>query len=768
MFTRAGIPIFRCQLALGVLLMLIPPTLAAQTHRTMHGVVREAATGAPLPGVLVSGDYHSVVTNAGGRFSLMVHEESEVVRFRRLGYVSAQVTVETFTGEIALETQPVLLDRIVAEAERSGEIAAGTALAVTHAGHETFQSRPSTSVAGSLATLEGVSVVGTGAWGSRATLRGLGGERIAVMIDGNRLNRACTFGMDQGLATIDPMTIERVEILTGPGSTLYGSGNLGGVINVVTRRGTGERPLSGEVRSGASSGVPGGTVGGSLWLQKRAWDVSASLDAASFGDYQTAAGEVQGSGFRQASGDLKLGWSPRVDHRFLAQGQRYSARDIGWPGMSGHDMSIPEEDRYSLSLDYGWQRGRGTLDAVSGRAYQQRLDHHMVMRMQSQGHTGAPGGDAQAREGSDPATAAMVTLPALAVTDARSYSTTRGARLQARLLPATVAHVDAGFEATQWIAEATRWTETDAAMGEPHRVVLRTWPGVRIVDLGAFAQAQARIAPPLTLSAGARVDHVRRSAEDVATTTEWIGTGNVGARAWLGAGFSLRTTAGMGYRIPDPTELFGLALRPDGYLYRGNPDLSTETNRNVEVSLGYDARRVNTSVTAFRNDLHDLIGPRVVHGESVGGQPVRTYDNIATARLDGFSGSARWMASGALDLGGTATYVRGVDRATGDPLPQMPPLQGSASARIRPGMGIDWLEIESHAASRQTRVAGAIGEGETPAYAIFGTRAGFDVAGGQVVLGVENLFDRFYRNHLDNPGIHQPGRNFFIRATRAF
>src|SRR5690606_13611402 len=109
----------------------------------------------------------------------------------------------------------------------AGEIAAGTALAVATASRADLDASAATSVAGALRELEGVAVAGTGAWGSRAVLRGLGGERLAVMIDGSRVSRACTFGMDQGLATVDPATVERVEILSGPGSTLYGSGSIG-------------------------------------------------------------------------------------------------------------------------------------------------------------------------------------------------------------------------------------------------------------------------------------------------------------------------------------------------------------------------------------------------------------------------------------------------------------------------------------------------------------------------------------------------------------
>jgi len=726
-----------------LLFVFLPQHVAAQEGH-VQGVVREATTGRAVAGVHVTADGREAFTDATGAFTLRA-EARDTLQLHRIGYRSERVPVSGFSGVVLLETLPTLLDRVSVQGE-AGEIALGTALAIATADRADLDASAATSVAAALRDLEGVAVAGTGAWGSRAVLRGLGGERVAVLIDGSRVSRACTFGMDQGLATVDPATVERVEILSGPGSTLYGSGSIGGVINVVTRRGAAERPVSGEVRAGASSGVPGGSLGGSLWMRGSAWDADVSIDAASYDDYRTARATVDGSSFRHATSDVKLGWAPAQGHRLQLQGQLYGARDIGWPGMPGHDMSIPEEDRYTIALDYGWQRGDALVDALSARAYRQRLDHHMIMRMQMSGTMGTM----------------------TSVTDASSYSTTSGARVQARLAPVRTAHIDIGMEATEWAAEATRWTETTAGMGEPDRLTLHTWPGVRLLDVGAFTQGELRLGTALTLSAGARVDHVRRRADDTETHTEWVGTGNVGARAQLGGGFSARTTFGLGYRNPDPTELFGLATRPDGFLYRGNADLRTETNRNVELSLAYDRSGRGASVTAFRNSLHDLIAAVLVPGETVGGRPVRSYENVARARIEGVSGSAYVNVAPQLRFDGSATWTRGSRRPDDEPLAQVPPLQGTLNARLTPGRLVDWIEVGGYGAAEQSRVDTTVGERVTPAWATMHVRTAFAIAGSSITIGVENVLDQYYRSHIDNPGVHQPGRNFFVRVTRAF
>jgi len=740
-------------LRLAILLVCLPFAQAAGAQESLlvDAVVRDASTAAPLAGVQVAAGSRGTLTDAAGRFRLTVDDGAATLTLQRIGYEAARIEAAALAaaGEILLAARPVLLDGLVVEGGRANQLAVGTALTVASVEGDALVSRGAATVAESLAGMEGVSVSRPGAWGAKATLRGLGGERLAVMVDGNRMNRACAMGMDQGLATLDPATIERVEVLSGPGSTLYGSGNVGGVINVVTRRGTGGTSSSGEVRAGASSAVPGGTVGATLGVDRGSWDATASLDGAVYSDYRTPAGTVAGTGFRQATADVKLGVEPAVGHRIQVQGQAFEGRDIGWPGAPGHEMSIPEQRRRFLSVDHGWQRGRGMLDALSARAFVQHLDHHMAMQMDGAHHGhGHDDGHAQ------------VTL-----TDAFSSSTTSGGRLQGRLLPTAASHLDLGVEVTRWAAEGTRWSGVD---GEGERASLRTWPDVRITDTGLFAQGELRATERVALTAGARLDRVTRTSEAVDGGTEWVRTGNVGLRAELGHGLSFRGGLGVGYRIPDPTELFGLAPRPDGNLYRGNPELATETNRNVEGTLGYRRGALDASVTGFRNDLRDLISPVAADGETVAGRPVLIYRNLTRGLLTGATARLGWTPDLPVEVRATATHTRGVDRETGDALPQIPPLEGSVTLRAEPSTAPAWVEVEGRGATAQDRTAPGAAEVATPAWGVVDLRTGVQLRGTALTLGVANLLDASYRAHLDPRDVYRPGRNVFLRATHRF
>lgn len=733
---------------LGALMLCFPLSVVAQ-RATIRTVVSDGRTHVPLAGVAVTGPSLAVFTDAQGRLTIDVASDTATITLRRAGYRTRQLHAASVGTAIALEPAPTLLSAITVEATALNTLAAGTTLPVGAVTRSQIDASASPALAEAMKGIEGINVQRPGAWGGKAFVRGLGGERVAVLIDGQRVNRACTFGMDQGLASIDPATVERIEVLSGPGSTLYGSGNVGGVINVVTRRAPVDRPSGSEVRAATSAAVPGGSLGASYFARARNADLSLSADGASFGDYRAPTGRVGQSGLRTLSLDGKLGWQPVVAQRISMQGTVYEGRDIGYPGSSG--ATIPRESRYEGALEWGAQLSRGRLDAVSARVFAQRLEHDMSMRMQMK----------------------MNGMPVTQVTDARSHSLTSGARAQLRLLPASTMRVDVGAEAVEWRAEATRVTQR-VTVPAAVPTVLHTWPNARILDAGAFSQGEWRANRRITVAAGGRVDRITKHAEGWSSDGEWIGTGNLGAVVVLGGGFRTRASHGLGYRVPDPTESFGVALRPDGYVYRGTPDLRTEIARNSEIGLLLDRHVVSgalaLSMTAFQNLLRDLIAPVLVPGEFISGRPVRAYANVARARMQGLTGSASIATHTGQRLSITGQRLIGTNEVNDRPLALVPPAEAMLTAHLTRGWRAvhPWVEGSWRVVAGQTRVASAAGEAATPGFGTLDLRSGFTVAGVRTTVGVENVFDRAFREHVDPGVILRPGRNAFVRIVRSF
>lgn len=742
---RGGAGLRSALLAGALHLALLVPAGNAQQPATLSATVVDAATGRPVAAAAVSAGRAFVLTAPDGAFALSVTQGVTQVTVRRMGYADAVLDVASWPSVVRLEPSPYLLESLAVEVRRGEALAAGTALAVSAVDRQALEAVAGTSLAEALRVAEGVQDSRVGSWGSRPVIRGLSGERVAILIDGNRVNRACTFGMDQGLASVDPALVERVEIVSGPGTALYGSGNVGGVINVVTRRpGTGVG-TSGEVRLGASTAVPGGTAGATLRTGGAKHGLSAAVEGSTYGDYRAPAGKVTGSSFRQLTADAKADLRPSTAHLLSLKAQLYEGRDIGWPMMKG--AAIPSETRTSLSADYGWQLGRGALDGLTFRAYRQKLDHHMTVDAVMQGPMG--------------------TMTSKA--DATSFSTTSGGRAQLRLLPSRRLQADVGAEVTRWFADGTRWTQTASGSMPPAENTFRTWPGVSITDVGGFAQAELRLTGAVAASAGARVDRVSRDAEGEPASAETVLTGNAGLSADLGRGFGARATVGLGYRTPDPMELYGLALKPDGFVYRGTPDLATERSLSAEASLGWTGHRASASLTGFRNRLEDMVSLRLAPGEKVAGRPVREYVTLGKALLRGVSATAQSELGWGLGMRAGVAYTHADDEDADAPLAAIPPLTVDAALRRSfTTTALRWVELEVLGADRQERVSTAAGERPTPGYAVLNARFGLEAAGATVTAGVENILDKEYRAHLDPVTLYRPARNVFVKVSRSF
>ncbi|MBW7933490.1 MAG: TonB-dependent receptor plug domain-containing protein, partial [Gemmatimonadaceae bacterium] len=411
------------------------PVVSLAQQSATPAVVADVHSRVPLAGVVLEGAGLHLHSDANGRLSIPVADGAQLI-LRRAGYRPLALRDAAPGDTIFLTPEPTLLNTVTVESPAvRNMLATGTTQPVGSVSRTQLDAVAAPSLADALKGIEGINVQRPGAWGSKAFVRGLGGERVAVLIDGQRVNRACTFGMDQGLATVDPATVERVELLSGPGSTLYGSGNVGGVINVVTRPVSPSARRGGEVRAATSSAVPGASAGATVSTGGRQADVVFSADVASYGDYRAPTGTVNESGLRTLSLDAKAGIQPTAATRLSLQGAAYEGRDIGYPGSMG--ATIPRESRYSGAVEWGAQLSRGVLDAVSARVFAQRLEHDMSVQMAMM----------------------MNNMKVTQVTDARSHSLTSGVRTQLRLVPASASSVDVGMEAVEWRAEATRVTQ---------------------------------------------------------------------------------------------------------------------------------------------------------------------------------------------------------------------------------------------------------------------------------------------------------------------
>lgn len=614
-----------------------------------------------------------------------------------------------------------------------------------------LRARQISTLGAALRTVPGFTVAQTGGPGTLTSLFPRGGESddTLVLVDGVRAN---SFGGGLDLSQVPLENVERVEIVRGPQSALYGSDAIGGVVHVITRLG-GAPSADGRVEIGSrdTRRAVGSTIGeAGSWRWQAGGDY---FEDEGFTGQAPASGEVvSNDNARERQASVGLGWRHRSGTD-LTGTFRYVDTDRGAPGAYGSDPAdrFPGVDRLARGVTYRRSAGVTLLQPWFGPASRVRQRVELDVSDYDLGFTDAFG---------------------------RSDSGT--ARTHLRVQTDGVLNAALGASGgVEWISEEASSTFITAASG--------TVPVDRGI-IGTFGEVRWTGHPRLTLTGGVRAEHIRRDAlagdpfafqprPDFPADTvvsvnpkiagSWLLTSQLpgsGAEQWT----RLRASAGTGIRPPDALEI----------AFTDNPGLKPERSRSAEVGVTQALRAgaIQIDVAAFFNDYDDLI---IAVGRFDNASAFRT-DNISNARSRGVELSGAWRPSAGVDVRASYTFlsteVRAVDSAdgeapppyhVGDPLLRRPRHQGAVDARWAKGRMNAFGEVLFRGGTLDAEPAfGPTGGLYTnPGYGVTNVGASFRVTRGLDIYGrVTNLFDRAYEEVLGYPA---PGRLAFIGVRLA-
>ena len=413
-------------------------------------------------------------------------------------------------------------------------------------------------------------------------IRGSSSSGTLVLIDGVRIGSA-TLGQTD-LAAISLAQVERIEILRGPGSSLYGADAIGGVVNIVTRRGDGAPYLHGNVAGGNhASGEGYVAVSGSdqgfdyaLGLSGETTDgVSAVRPGDQFGIYNP-----DDDGFTRYGLSLAGGYSWRKGQRI---GLSYSASRL----RSQFDSAEypPPNFLPDPSPDF---RNRMTTQLTT-LEYQGLLSGEWTNLLRASYQTD------QVDSGANVIS---------------TYNTTRRQFTAQTTWTPSAQHQLVG--AIDYLDESITSSDYSAPS--------RDNTGLIVGYTGRFGAQK--------LQADLRWDH--NSAYDNQTT------GKLGWGMDLAEGWSVRAVAGTAFRAPTFNDLYF-----PGY---GVPTLQPERSRSVEAGVDYKAAMTSVAATAYYNKVSDLIGYQPDPNQCPPGFPFGCAGNTARAVLQGITiqGLQQW------------------------------------------------------------------------------------------------------------------------------
>lgn len=745
---------------------------------TIRGVLTDAERGIPVSGAMVrlqelgrmelshgDGSFHFERLRPG-RYTVVVE---------RIGYAVARAVVELRAGEtvslpLSLRPSAITLQGIVVTGmgRARGVDEAYRPSAVLHGAE--LERNLSSSLALTLRHEPGIAVRTFGPAPAQPVIRGMSGDRVLVLEDGQRTGDLSSTGPDHAVG-IDPITATRIEVVRGPAGLLYGSNALGGVINVIREevprtlpdRVTGTASAQGE---SVNRGLSGGLTATAPVLDRFALRVEAS--GRTSGDVRTPLGRLRDSDVLGVNAALGLGWIP--EWGFAGVSLRQYTLDHGVPGQfqgelipGAHPGGVEAETvRRVLRVEAGHLQGLGPFSAVEADANLVHYTHDEVE--------------------------ARLPLP--------DGSTRRvvGTRFDQLMVSGRAVgrhvHEAPALRIEGALGVSGSWRDIQAG---------GRFPGLRSgaeTNLAVHAFEEAAVGR-LRLQAGLRVDWTWIEPASTRPIEGGSGPIPVNARSFSDLSGSLATlwelrpgwTVGAGvaraFRTPSIKELFSDGPHLADFSYDiGNPALDSETGLGLDLFVRVSRAEVRGEATVFRNALRNYI-----HHVPTGALDPRfrrfpVFEaRGADALFEGADGRVQWEFVPSVVLDGSVSWVRATRRSDGDPLPAIPPLMANGALRWEtPSF---FLEGGVEVQGRQSRVPSPIPDPANPGEWILPERptagstlvnlgAGWNWRMGwgdhSLLLQLRNAGDRVRRDHLSRVKevAPEPGRNLLLTYRVSF
>lgn len=722
----------------------------------MRGVVVDSAGGVPIPAAhvrLVEGRRTDLSHEDGafefegipaGKYTLIV---------QRVGYRPRTMMVEVTGGKVttmrvaleaaALQLAPTLVTASVDE--RSGREVLSATSVVSGAA---LDRQSAGTVAAILQNQPGVSVTSLGPVTARPVIRGLGGDRILMLEDGQRSGDLSALSGDHAVA-IEPVTARQIEVVRGPMSLLYGSSALGGVVNVVREEIPASRPdqAHGAVTLEGASVSRGTTVGGYSSTRVGPLAVRGEGSYRRSADVQTPVGRLLNTQSRTLNAAGALSWAGTAG--YAGASYRFYDSDYGIPGgfIGGHENGVDiRMRRHTVRGEAQTNRAIGPLTSVRATGTITQYDHE---ELEQSGAIGTKFGQFQS-VGEVVARHGAIGPFALGAAGVRAQyrDIVTGGTLRT---PSTGDQTLAGFIVEELGSGA-----------------LRAQGGVRY----DYASYEPRRRTSIFVG-GERIPVEPRSFGAV--------SGSFGVLYDLKEIVHFGASVNRAYRTPDFNELYsnGPHLAANSFDV-GDPRLDQETGLGVDAFVRVDRQHLRAELSVFRNQLDNYIFPSSRGRAELGSQGTRPrfqYTN-EDAVFSGAEAQLELALTSRLVVDATTSLVNAhfrSDRAaipvfTGTDTtfvaasefpPFIPPLNGNIGVRYdRPhsfgGITIRW-------ADRQDRVSDF--ESETAGYALLGANIGWRILSGSrlhtITLRADNLLNRAYRDHLSRIKeiMPEPGRN---------
>lgn len=608
-----------------------------------------------------------------------------------------------------------------------------------------------------LGGINGVNMIRRGNFAQEPTIRGLNAGQINVTVDGMAIFGACTDRMDPVSSYIEPNNLKSIIVNYGANDMAFGS-SIGGGFNFKIK----QPKLNTEKMWSGMAGMGYETNGNalqtlvSLDYSGKRLGINVNGIFRTSENYRAGGGEkIQFSQYNKWNGSMgakyKIG-----EHDFLQinyiQDEGYH---IGYPALT---MDVAFAKAKIGSVSYSYHGNTGLLQHWETKLFYNYIDHAMddTKRPKAQVplHMDMPG------------TSRTTGFYSEAKWAYRNHD------LKTRIN---------GYQ-NQLHAEMTMYPDNAAQM------YMLTVPDAQRNLLGLDVSDKINLNEKWSVLTGGRIDIIGSSIFSDAgkKTLSGMYEGELSKKQLLysvyvnpvykiSTRFSLYANAARTMRAATLQELYGFYLfsRMDGYDYIGNPSLKNESSWNASIGGIYNRDKIKIEVQGFGYFIQNYIAGLQKSNYSamtIGANGVKQYANLSSALLTGAEASAQLKLLPALQFSTNNTYTYGKDHK-GRALPLISPFK--TVNQLDYNFKTILLNLTGIFSAAQNHVNPTLyGETKTPAYGLINIKAGktFQLKSNALAIniGVENLLDAKYADHLDIVKIWRPGRSFVAHFTYSF
>lgn len=817
MFQRQRIqrPAHLCTLLFTILSCFISIHLFAATN-TLKGTIKDTRQQ-PLMGVIVSiPDLKTgTVTDSNGQYIINnLPQGSYLVQVRLISYapLAQKVTIsDETTQDFTLTESAIESAEIVVTGQSKATQIRRSPVPIVAINNEYLKEELSTNVIDAITNVPGITAVTTGPNISKPFIRGLGYNRVLTLYDGMR-QEGQQWGDEHGIE-VDQYSVDRVEVIKGPASLIYGSDALAGVVNLIPVPPATDGKISGNVLGEYLSN--NGLMGGSAMLSgnKKGFYWLGRVSGKQANNYQNKIdGRVYGTSYKEFDASASLGINKKWG---------YSHLDIS---MFNDLQAVPDGSRDSASRKFTKQITEADtvreivpdneLNSYKIPVLHQHVQHYRIF---SNNNFNIGKGRLAVGLGFERSIRQEFSHP--------EYPDIAGLYLQLNTIVYDVKYYLPEYKGWNTVIGLNGMYQTNDASKGTEFII----PSYHQFDAGPFAMV-TRNFDKLDVSAGVRYDSRTFNNDalysrvdpatgfDKYTGTDSAGatkhfdkysntfsgvTGSIGATYNFTHHLSAKANVARGFRAPNISEISSNGVHPGtGFYQLGNVNFKPEFSLQEDIGVDYASEHFSLGVAVFNNDITNYIfNQKLLTKQGTDSMIVPGYATLAyqSGRAQLYGGEINidihphpldW-----LHFENSLSYVNSINKdVTADSakyLPNIPPLHGMSELRgnfkkVSKTLHNSFVKVQLEYYTTQNHAYLAYGtETPTPGYALFNVSMGSDIMSRKgkalfnVSLFANNLLDVAYQNHQNrlkyfeeypndprgHSGIYSMGRNIGVHVS---